>query len=157
MPRALPSAALAELYAQRSSGVWLTLLTIEHADLPATIRLVNDRASVVSGGDTYAALGFSIQLPADAEEIPRASLTVDAVDRTIITALRSITTPATVTVEIVRQSAPDTILASWVLEMRNASYDAQTVTMELYPPPVLDEAYPGTDFTPLLFPGIFDR
>ena len=157
MPRALPAAALAELYSQSTGGLWLVLLTVTHADLPATLRLVNDRASVVSGGDTYSPFPFTMQLPPDVEDMPRALLTIDAVDLSIITAIRSITSPASVTVEIIRQSAPDTILASWILEMRGASYDTQTVTIELHPPPVLEESYPGTEFTPLLFPGVFDR
>lgn len=157
MSRSLASAALAELNCSSTGGVWLALATITHADLASTLRLVNDRADVVSGGDTYTAFPFSVQLPADVDEAPRALLAIDAVDLTVVTAARTITSPATTTIEVIRQSAPDTILVSYSLQARSASYDAANVTLELFASPVLDESYPGTEFTPILFPAIYDR
>ena|SRR3990167_1499966 len=157
MSRSLPNAALAELYVADTDAVWLVLLTISHADLALPLRLVNDVTNLVSNGNTFTALGFLARLPADRTGPPRLQLVLDGVDRTLVTAIRSIITPAAVLVQLVRRSAPDTILRSWDLDLRGASYDAQTVTLELAPEPVLDESYPGTDFTPLLFPGMFDR
>ena len=97
MSRGLSSAAKAELYAASTSGVWLTLLTIEHASFGATLRYVNDRANVTSGGDVYTAMAFSARLPADRDAPPRAVITLDNVDQATIASVRTITTPATVT------------------------------------------------------------
>lgn len=158
MSRGLSSAAKAELYAANCTGVWLVLLTVEHATFGATIRLVNDRQSVTSGGDVYTPMAFRPSLPPDRDGPARAVVVVDNVDRALIAAVRAITTPATVTMELIRRSAPDTIVASWpYLRLVGATIDAGQITFELAPDAVLDESYPGTDFTPLGFPAGFDR
>ena len=157
MSRGLSSAAKAELYAAQTGGVWLVLLTITHDSL-TTLRFVNDRQSVTSGGDVYTAAAFSVRLPADRDEAPRAIITLDNVDQTAVAAIRSITTPAAITVEIIRRSDPDTILVTYPdLRLAAAKITATAIELELSADPVLEESYPGTDFTPLLFPAGFDR
>lgn len=158
MSRGLSSTAKAELYAANTSGVWLVLLTIEHASFSSTIRLVNDRQNVTSGGDVYTAAAFTARLPADRDAPISAVIVVDNVDQSLITAVRSITTPATVTLEVIRQSDPNTILLSFpYLRLSGATITSSTIEFELTSDAVLDESYPGLDFTPLSFPAGFDR
>ena len=158
MSRGLSSAAKAELYAANTDGVWLVLLTVEHASFAATLRYVNDRANVTSGGDVYTAKAFSTRLPADRDSPPRAVIVLDNVDQATIASVRAITTPATVTLEVIRKSAPDTILVSYpYLRLVGVRITATSIEFELAGDAVLDEAYPGTDFAPLLFPAGFDR
>lgn len=158
MSRGLSSAAKADLYSPNGSGVYLVLLTITHPDI-TTIRLVNDRQGLVSGGDTYTPLAFTARLPPDsAEGNPSAVLILDNVDQSIVAAARSITTPASVTIEVVRQSAPDTILVTYSdLRLTGAKITATSIEFDLSADPVVDESYPGLDFTPLSFPAGFDR
>jgi len=156
--RGLSSAAKAELYAANCAGVWLTLLTIEHASFASTLRFVNDRQNVTSGGDVYTAMAFGAQLPADRDGPVRAIITLDNVDQACVAAVRAITTPATVTIEVIRRSAPDTILVSYpFLQLVAVRIMATSIEFELSADPVLDEAYPGLDYTPLSFPAGFDR
>lgn len=157
MSRGLSSAAKAELYAAQTGGVWLVLLTITHDSL-TTLRFVNDRQSVTSGGDVYTPVAFQASLPADRDEAPRAIITLDNVDQATVAAVRSITTPAAVTIEVIRASDPNTILVSYPdLRLVGARITASTIDLELTADPVVEESYPGTDFTPLLFPAGFDR
>lgn len=157
MSRGLSAAAKAELYAAHTSGLWLTLVTVEHPDI-TTVRLVNDVESVVSGGDTYSPAAFSAKLPPDRDGPAAAILVLDNVDRAMVQAVRSITTPASVTVEVIRKSDPSTILVSYPeLEMSSAVISASTIELSLTPDAALDESYPGTAFTPLLFPAGFAK
>lgn len=158
MSRGLSSATKADLYAPNCSGVYLVLLTITHPDI-TTIRLVNDRQSLVSGGDTYTPLAFTVRLPTDSPDgNASAVLILDNVDQSIVAAARSITTPASVTIEVVKQSAPDTILVTYSdLRLTRARISATTIEFDLSADPVVDESYPGLDFTPLSFPAGFDR
>jgi hypothetical protein len=157
MSRGLSSAAKAELYAAQTSGVWLVLLTVEHASF-STLRYVNDRANITSGGDTYTAMAFSCRLPADRDGPVRAIVSLDNVDRATIASVRAVTSPATVTLEVIRQSAPDTIVVSYpYLQLVGCTITTDRIDFELGSDPVLDEAYPGLEFTPLSFPAGFDR
>lgn len=158
MSRGLSSEAKAELYAPSTSGVWIVLLTLEHASFASTLRYVNDRQNVTSGGDMYTALAFSARLPADRDAPPRAVLVLDNVDQSTIASSRAITTPASVTIEVIRRSAPDTILVSYPnLKLRNIGISETSVEYELAGDAVGDEMYPGTTFTPLHFPAGFAR
>lgn len=158
MSRGLSSTAKAELYAATCSEPWLTLITVTHASFGATLRFVNDHTSVTSGGDLYSPMAFSARLPADRDGPPTATLVLDNVDRATVDEFRAITTPATVTIEVIRRSDPSTILASFpYLRLEKAQITASTIELELRADAVLDESYPGQDFTPLAFPGGFDR
>ena len=157
MSRSLSATAIAELNAATCAEPYLVLLTIEHDDI-TTLRFVNDGANITSGGDVYTALAFSAKLPADRDGPVSAKITLDNVDRATVVAVRSITTPATVTIELIRHSAPSTIIATWsYLRLLTAEITASQIVLGLTGDAVLDEAYPGTEFTPLDFPAGFDR
>lgn len=156
--RGLPAAALADLFAAHTSGEPVTLLTISHASMPGSpLRLVNHPTNLVSGGDTYVAFPFGAKRPTDKDEAPRAALVIDAVDRSIIIALRSITSPATVVMETIRVSAPDTILEAYTMRTAEMTYDASRVEIALAPHPVFEQSYPDLAFTPVDFPAMFKR
>lgn len=143
--------------AQETDEVFLLLLTIDHAELGAPIRVVCDKADVTSGGDTYSQFAFQVSLPDDREDRPpRVTLRIDNVDRQIVQAIRTITSAPSVTLEVVLASDPDTIEAGpFDFELRSARYDALLVEGELGFEPVLDEPFPAQRFTPQLYPGLF--
>lgn len=144
-------------FAQETDDVWLILLTIEHTDLPATIRVVNNTEDVTSGGDTYTAFPFRIALPDSREGAPpRARLEIDNTSREITQAIRSITSAPTVTIEIVRAADPDTIEVSWPnFKLRNVRWDVGQVSGDLVLVDFTTEPYPGLKFTPAYFGGLF--
>lgn len=101
--------------AQADSGgdAPLYLLTITHDDLPETLRFVRDFVPCVSRTHTFTPFPFDVTPPgsADGGSSP-ASISMSAVGGEIPAALRSLSTAATVLVEIVLASDPDTVVDS---------------------------------------------
>ncbi len=64
-------------------------LTISHPRLSVPIRVTDNDVDLVSGGDTYLACPFFLELPSDEEDRPpRARLRIDNVDRNQVRAVR---------------------------------------------------------------------
>lgn len=148
---------LSSAFAQETADVWLVLLTIDHPDLSAPIRVVNNKTDITSGGDLFVGFPFDIELPSDAEEEPpQAKLTIDNVSREIGQALRIITSPATVLMELILASDPDTIEVSWPgFILDNTKWDALSVSGRLSTENFTAEPYPAGTFSPAGFPGLF--
>lgn len=157
MSRALSVVARQASYAQETGEVFLALLTISQADLASPIRIVNNYENVTSNGNLYVGFPFEIDLPDDKmENIPRVTLKIDNVDRSIVEAVRTMTSPATITLDIVLASQPNTVEASFGgFVLRDVGYDALTVQGALAMEDVLNEPYPADSFTPNFFPGLF--
>jgi hypothetical protein len=152
--RTISSNARAALYAAQSDEVWLQLLTIEHDDIGAPIRLVDNTEPVTSRGDTYLSFPFMIALPASAQET--VELTVDNVSRELIEEVRSIATPLSITLEVVTASDPDTVEAGpFEFQSRAVEYDVQAMRFTLAFEPLLSEPFPAYTYTPLDYPGLF--
>jgi len=153
----ISSTAQQDLFDQETGEIFLTLLTISHADLSQPIRVCNDAKNIVSNGDTYIALPFEVTLPSDEGDQPsRARIQIDNVDRTMIIAIRSITSSPDVTIDVVRQSAPDTVEISFPdFTFDNISYDALIISGDLTFENYLQEPYPAGIFDPSRFPGGF--
>lgn len=156
--RTLTDSQTADGNAPATANLWLVLLTIEHADLAAPIRLVNDKADLVSRGDTYEALAFEIQLPDEEEgRLPGCQVRIDNTDLSILPQLRALSgSQATVTAEVVRRHEPDTVLATFSLELASLEYDAGVMNLSLVHEPIIDEPWPGLTYTPVNFPGMFE-
>lgn len=156
MSRSLSTRAIASANAQTTDEVWLVLLTISHSTLATPIRVVNNNEDVVSRGNTYQWFPFDIELPGEDVDSPsRARLRIDNVDRTIVNTIRSITTPPTVTLEVILASAPDVVEVSFTgLSLREVDYDAQSVSGELVFESIFTEPVTLT-MTPARFPGLF--
>jgi hypothetical protein len=148
----------ASLYAAQTDEVWLQLLTIEHADLPTPIRLVNNTEDIVSDGETFTAWSFPPILPAQNEgELPTLELMLDNVTREFTATFRSLSTPFTITQEIVRAADPDTIEAGpFVFESRTARISDRTLRIELGTEAIMNEPFPEATYTPTTNPALFD-
>lgn len=144
-------------YKQEATDVVIPLLTINHASLAAPIRVAFNNENITSNGDVYVGTFFGLTLPIDEPEAgPRASIEIDNVSQEIVQAVRSITTPASVTIQVVRSTAPDVVEVSYSgMDMTNVSYDVQKVSGELTFESFLEEPYPYARFDPARFPGAF--
>ena len=133
----------------------LVLLTIEHADI-TTIRLVDNRVDVTSGGDIYTAKAFTVRLPDSLEDAPSGGrLRIDNVNRELGEAMRDISSPADVTIELIRQADPDTIETSWpAMQMTNVRFNFLTVEGDLTFENLSREPNPFMTFSPAEFPGV---
>lgn len=157
MSRSLSAVAIGSTNDQNTGEVWLPLLTIAHPEiLDGPIRLVSDMQDIVSRGNNYVALPFEIVLPGEDPDSPaKAVLRVDNVDRRIVQALRDLTSPPLVTIEVVLASQPDTVEVSYPdMTLRNATYDASYVSGELSFDAIYVEPV-SIVITPQRFPGLF--
>lgn len=147
----------AAVFAQETDEVFIALVTIDHDDLAAPIRVTSDGVATESRGETYVAYPFDLQLPDDSDEPAiTALITIDNVDREILATLRQLTSRATVTMEIVLASDPDTVEQSFPdFELGSVPWDALTITGELTQESFLNEPYPAGVFAPAWFRGLF--
>lgn len=146
-----------EVYDPETAQAFLILLTIDHADINPPIRVVNNTKNITSRGDEFIAFPFNIDLPDSTKDVgPRARLTIDNVSREIAQSIRLITTVATVLIEVIRASDPDTVEINFPLfNLRNVTWDVLQVSGDLTVEDLTTEPFPVGQFTPAHFPGIF--
>jgi hypothetical protein len=156
MSRALSSRAIASGNAQQTSEVWLVLLTISHPDLLEPVRVVNNNENITSRGNEFIAFPFEIDLPGEDPDMPsKARLRIDNLDRRIVNIIRSITSPPSISLEVILASYPDVVEIGFEgLVMREVEYDAQAVTGDLVYESIFTEPITST-MTPSRFPGLF--
>lgn len=157
MSRALSNIARQALHAEGTEEAFLVLLTLSHADLAEPLRVTSDAVDTLSRGETFIAYPFELSLPDDDDSrVPRAKLAIDNVDRSIVLAVRSLSTAPVVLVEIVRASDPDTVEARFAdFRLANVLYDAHLVQGDLSIEDFTTEPFPAHVFSPSLFPGLF--
>lgn len=162
--RTVSIAALNSLFAEHSGEVWIELLTVTHPAIPVTayfpagvLRFTNCGADVTSRGQVFKQWPYQLGLPDQrGDALPRPQLEIAAVDLAVITALRTITTPPTITFEVVLDSTPDTVEAGPIeYTLEGVQYNVATVRGTLAHENVMSEAAPGYRFTPQHFPGLF--
>ena len=145
------------LFAQQTDEAILILLTLDHDDLGSPIRVSSDSVDTISNSETFYACPFQITLPDERDEhVTEARLTIDNVDRVIVTALRSVSSPPEVTIQIVLGSDPDTIEAEWNdFLLKDTDYDDLVVTGRLSLDHLMNEPIPGDVMDPSRTPGLF--
>lgn len=157
MRETLSSTAVSSLFAQETDEVYIILLTISHEQLTPSIRVGSDVVNTISRGETFVSYPFEIQLPSDEEDAPpKAQLAIDNVSPEIAKNLRSITSPASFLIEVVRFSEPDVVEVSYDnFQLRNIKGDVLQITGELTIEDVTLEPYPYDTFTPANFRGLY--
>ena len=155
MSRSLTTGARASIFAEQTGEVWLALLTISGTGM-TTIRVVNNNEDIVSRGNTFQWLPFDIVLPPEeADSVPKAVLRIDHVDKRVVEAVRSITVPPTVMIEVIMASDPEhPELTLDNLILRNVQFEGGYVTGELLYESIYTEPLTYT-MTPSRFPGLF--
>lgn len=158
----ISAAARAALYRQETDEVLLCLVTISHADLPATLRFVNNTVDIVSRGETYKGYPFEVALPdEDPDHPPAVEITIDAVstdDPALdpVAIVRSLSTAPVFTFEVVLASTPDTVeVGAGEIDLVSVDYDALVLTGRLEYQNTLGEPFASHSFSPSLFPGLF--
>jgi len=143
--------------AAETSEAFLILLTIDHSSLGSPFRFTSDGVDTVSRGDTYIQYPFDIQLPPnDTDVLPSITLTIDNVHRTLVETIRTISSPPSITVEVVLGSDPDTVemsLPDFILT--DVSYDRLTIQGTLNVEFLETTAYPADNYNTVNFRGLF--
>lgn len=148
---------ISSAFAQETTDVWLVLLTINHSTLSEPIRVVNNTENITSNSELFVGFPFEITLPDNREgAAPSAQLAIDNVSREIGLAIRTMTSAASVTIQVVRAAAPDTIEIEWpYFTLRNVKMNANSVSGDLVFEDFVSEPYPAGRFVPSYFPGLF--
>jgi hypothetical protein len=157
MPRTVSLAAMQGAMAQETDEVYLILLAVDHADMPSTLRFVNNSEDVTSNSNLYTAFPFEATMPDDKDDKePLAELRIDNVTRTLIDEIRTIQSPPIITLSVILASSPDTI--EWgplEFETRGVTYDALSITFRLGYSAFIREPFPYIAFNTIGFPGMF--
>ena len=166
MSRTISSRFRGALHARESDEIALALLTFTHMALDEELRLCTAAVERLSGdppvygvrsrGRQYLFAPIDVTLPEDvAGGEPRASLVMDNIDLELIGTIRSIEEGATVTLELILASDPDTVEIEFPsLKMVSADYDREHINVDLAIDPLVTEPFPGDSFTPSAFPGL---
>jgi len=156
MPRNVSNAARQAINASNTGACFLVLLKLTHPDLTEPFRIVNDHQSIVSDGETYLPYNFDFTPPVEEDgTIKNSSLTIDNIDRAIVTMIRSISSAPTVTAKIILSDSPDTIEAGpWEFQMTNIVYNLQSVTGELIFENYLNDLISVVTYNYANFPGL---
>lgn len=136
----------------------LFLLTIDHPDLPEPVRVVNDTDDLLSNGNTFQALPFRLQLPDDPEfGKSKARLAIDNVGRTLTEWLETSRggTGATVLIQVVLRSDPDTIQYDTSMDLTNITMTNEEVSGVLSYEDILNKPGLVLTYSPATSPGLY--
>ncbi len=156
------------VYSERTKQMYALLLTIDHPDLDAPIRISNDNLDTfelegqtvrgtISNGGHYVYLPVRVTWPDDSEEtISQAQIEIDNVSSRILASIRALQKPPTVVVTVVLAATADVVEATTgTLYLQDVSADRLLVTARLTRRNFAGEPYPGGTCTPSNFPGMF--
>ena len=158
MPRSLSIVAREAILASSTGEAFLVLLELSHPQLGQSILVTSDAVATVVGAHVYQPFPFVVSMPAETEDAPPSvQLTIDAIDRSIIQAVRSVSgEPITLTMKVVLASSPATIEAGpYEFKLRDVEYDAFNVSGQLQLDTPFVEPDPPVRFTPSTTPGAF--
>lgn len=136
----------------------VVLLEIDHADLTAPVRVVNDTQDLVSNGQTYTAVPFRFVMPDDVEgQMPRAQLAVDNIGRELMQWVESSAggKGSTVRVMQVLRSNPDLVEWDVTMGLSNVSATMTEVTADITFDNLMARPAVRVSYRPDSHPGVF--
>lgn len=153
-------------FSQETAEVFALLLTITSSGFAQPLRFSTDNATLLptagvrgtlSRGEEYLYLPMNIDLPTQDETgVSKAKITLDNINREIITLLRTVQSPLTMTIEIVLASSPDTVEMSVPdMKLERVQYDAFQISGEISLDYFELEPFPSGRFVPSKWAGIF--
>lgn len=155
------------MFAQETGEVAVGLLTITHPSLSDPIVISTDPTErystdplvygTTSRGTQFIYVGMAVTLPDEQDKAPPASkLIISNVTRDLVPLARSVSSPPSVKIEIVRAAAPDTVEISVpAMDMVNLQYDSGQLTFDLAIDAFALEPFPAGNYDPASFPGLF--
>lgn len=157
MPRGL-SDELREDVGSLSAVAPLLLLEIDHPDLPAPIRVVQDTQDLTHQGNVFVALGFSATLPDDLEgKLPSAELSVDNLSSDLMAWIEASggAEGATARMILVRRADPDVVEWDVTLDLTNVAATQRLITGRLGFEDTLNRLGCNLTYRPDTAPGVF--
>lgn len=149
--------AIRAAQAEHSDDPFICLLTFVLMPAEPDIRIANDTVDVVSRGQTYVGCPFAILLPELTDQAAAgATIEVDNVDPRIWMGVRALAEAPEVRLEVVLASEPSSVLiAVEGLRLREATADRSVLRGRLVPDTVWQSGFPGAEFDPPHYAGMF--
>lgn len=165
--------AIKAMFSTETDEQLITLLTIQNPANPNTpVRLADSYTGrlanlttdeevvygVTSRGNDYLFLPLEISLPSEEDAgVGRCNITLNYVTKEAIQLVRTqLTNPTQVTIELILASAPNAVEASFPgFYITAATYNAQSISLQLDMIDYSREPFPCYNFTPNYFPGLF--
>lgn len=136
----------------------VVLLEIDHPELLAPVRVVNDTDDLASNGENFVACAFGTQWPDDqAGAMPRVPIAIDNLGGEMSDWLDASAggRGATVRMMQVMRDTPDVIEQEFTLELLNSRQSPELIQGELGYENVLDQPALQATYTPETAPGLF--
>lgn len=157
MPRILSPDALAAFLSQESDEVVLACVRIDHPDLPAPIRIVNNIESVERTDGTYVPADITVELPDDVEEgNGGATLVCSNTNREVLAQIRTLQGKPSCRIEACLASSPNVVeMGPYEFEIVGSRYDRLRVNLTMGQDSMfLDQYFPAGEYTPISHPGL---
>lgn len=144
-------------FAQNTDEIFLMLATIDGDADGLPLRLVRNTVSVTSRANTYSPFPFDVTVPdSSSDSPPVAKFSISGITQEVIQALRLVSSPLTVTIEVIRAADPGTVEVAWpTFQLRNVKWSASTVEGDLTLDNPLNEPSQSLVFSPGFAPGVF--
>ena len=156
-------------FSEENGGIPICLITIDHDDFAAPIRISTDPTERVaeyedqivygteSNGETYLFFPCKLRLPDDTGDGPRnMRIEFDNVHRDYIPTIRSITIAPTMQVDMVMSNALDVVEKTWPeFFLNHVQYNAGTITAVMRVETLETEPFPAVSFLPSTTPNLF--
>lgn len=158
MPKEYSAAYKSTLAEVNAPEAPLILLEIDHPDLSAPVRVVNDMQDVTSNGNLYVAFPFRCVLPDDFEgQLPKARLSIDNVGRDLMYWIETTGggQGSSATFKQIMRSRPDDIEWSIQMSLFNVNVTMQEVSAELGFENLFGKPAISMKYTPSTSPGLF--
>jgi hypothetical protein len=149
-------AAYQAIAAQSTTTAFISLITIDHAEMSSPLRLALNMENVTSNGNEYVATAMDV-IPASSEpgEVPETQLRVDNANSEILDAIDGFNSPLDVTIAVVMSSDWDNEIMSQSLRMTKFTTDLQTMTATLEGPDFANEPVPALTMNRRNCPSLF--
>lgn len=159
MPRQVSVNALIALLAETTPKTFVVTLKITGEGITDPIHLVNDVLPLTVGAVVYDPFPFEVVLPTDdADKPPTARIRISNVSQLLVDEIRILPQAPTFELAIRLTDTPDSIeYGPWALDASSASYDINTIEIDLRMRDFAVEPFPYLRYTPNYFPGVFKK
>lgn len=163
MPRTISQQGVREMLSETSDNALLTLIEITHPTIQTPWRFINNTQNLLDypvTGDIWLRCPFSYTMAKDTDEtVPTAKIILENVSQSVIRDIRTLTTPPTAIINIIRIDNAGTItLEQGPISFLQNKFDYNMVTMEIelgFEADFLNEPAVKDRFSPAVSPGIF--
>jgi len=156
VPRNLSDIVKTQMLAQETDAAFWILLELSHASLSTPLRFCTNNETINRLGVDWYPSFFDVNLPSEQpEQLPKVTLTIENIDRTLIDALRALDTPLAVKLYVATSADVDLAVGPFEFTWRDTQYDATTIQASLESEDLLNQRYPKDEFIPSKFPGLF--